>query len=69
MALVPCSPCGYDKLEECPNDHQCMRQIAPETIADRAIEMLTGLSQRQSRSNPHPRKIGTPLSSRDQWQR
>ena len=54
MALVPCSPCGYDKLDECPNDHQCMKQIAPETIADRAIEMLTGPSQRQSRSNPHP---------------
>ena len=41
MALVPCSPCGYDKLEECPNDHLCMKQIAPETIADQAIAMLS----------------------------
>jgi ADP-heptose:LPS heptosyltransferase len=41
MALVPCSPCGYDKLEECTNDHLCMKQIAPETIADQAIALLT----------------------------
>jgi ADP-heptose:LPS heptosyltransferase len=41
MALLPCSPCGYDKLEECPNDHLCMKQIAPETIADQAIAMLS----------------------------
>src|SRR5215469_5703344 len=40
MALVPCSPCGFDKLEECPNDHLCMRQIAPETIAEQVLEML-----------------------------
>ena len=42
MALVPCSPCGYDKLQECPNDHLCMKQIAPETIADQALAMLSG---------------------------
>ncbi len=42
MAVVPCSPCGYDKLEECPNDHLCMKQIAPETIADQATAMLSG---------------------------
>jgi ADP-heptose:LPS heptosyltransferase len=42
MALLPCSPCGYDKLEECLNDHLCMKQIAPETIADQAIAILSG---------------------------
>jgi ADP-heptose:LPS heptosyltransferase len=41
-ALVPCAPCGYDKLELCPNDHVCMKQIAPATIADHAIAMLHG---------------------------
>ena len=51
MALVPCSPCGYDKLEECPNDHLCMKQIAPETIADQAIAMLSG-----SERDPHHAK-------------
>jgi hypothetical protein len=42
MALVPCSPCGHYKLERCPNDHLCMKQIAPEDIADHAIDMLWG---------------------------
>jgi hypothetical protein len=42
MALVPCSPCGHDKLEQCPNDHLCMKQIAPENIADQALAMLRG---------------------------
>jgi hypothetical protein len=51
MAVVPCSPCGYDKMEECPNDHLCMRQIAPETIADQAIAMLSDW-----KSNPHHAK-------------
>jgi ADP-heptose:LPS heptosyltransferase len=41
-ALVPCAPCGYDKLERCPNDHLCMKQIAPESIADQVIAMLWG---------------------------
>jgi ADP-heptose:LPS heptosyltransferase len=44
MALVPCSPCGYDKLERCPNDHLCMKQIAPESVADQAVAMLWGAS-------------------------
>jgi ADP-heptose:LPS heptosyltransferase len=48
MALVPCSPCGYDKIEKCPNDHLCMKQIAPETVADQAIAMLSGASQNRS---------------------
>jgi ADP-heptose:LPS heptosyltransferase len=48
MALVPCSPCGYDKLEECPNDHLCMKQIVPETVADQAMAMLAGDTRRRS---------------------
>ena len=51
MALVPCSPCGYDKLEECPNDHLCMKQIAPETVADEAIAMLSGASNNRSKDH------------------
>ena len=46
MALVPCSPCGYDKMEECPNDHLCMKQIVPESIADQAIAILSGVPHR-----------------------
>jgi glycosyltransferase involved in cell wall biosynthesis len=51
MALVPCSPCGYDQLEKCPNDHLCMKQIAPETIADQAIAMLS-----DAENDPHHAK-------------
>jgi hypothetical protein len=40
MALVPCSPCGWDKLEQCAYDHRCMRLITPEAVAEEAIEML-----------------------------
>ena len=42
MAMVPCSPCGHDRLERCINAHMCMKQIAPESIADHAIGMLWG---------------------------
>jgi ADP-heptose:LPS heptosyltransferase len=42
MAMVSCSPCGHDRIEQCPNDHQCMKRIAPETIADQAIALLSG---------------------------
>ena len=45
-ADVPCSPCGYDKLVECPNDHLCMKQIAPETVADQAIAILSDPKKR-----------------------
>jgi len=54
MALVPCSPCGYDKIEECTNDHLCMKQIAPETVADQTIAMLSGASNNRSKDHPHP---------------
>ena len=39
-AAVPCSPCGYDRLELCPHDHRCMKLIEPETILRHATEML-----------------------------
>jgi heptosyltransferase II len=39
-ALVPCSPCRYHKLEQCPNDHLCMKQIVPESVAEQAFAML-----------------------------
>jgi ADP-heptose:LPS heptosyltransferase len=54
MALVPCSPCGYDKIEECTNDHLCMKQIAPETVADQAIAILSVTHHNLiARTGPH----------------
>ena len=32
MAVVPCSPCGYDRLSDCPYDHACMQKLMPETV-------------------------------------
>lgn len=37
---VPCGPC---QLSECPTDHRCMTEIAPERVADAVEELLTGL--------------------------
>lgn len=41
MAVVPCSPCGYDRLGECPNEHRCMRGLAPETVFGEALALLS----------------------------
>jgi len=40
MAVVPCSPCGFDRLEDCQNDHACMRGILPETVLAQAVSWL-----------------------------
>jgi ADP-heptose:LPS heptosyltransferase len=40
-AAVPCSPCGYERLELCPHDHRCMKLIEPETIFRDAVAMLS----------------------------
>jgi ADP-heptose:LPS heptosyltransferase len=40
-AAVPCSPCGYERLELCPHDHRCMKLIEPETIFRHAVTMLS----------------------------
>jgi len=42
MAVVPCSPCGFDRLEECENDHACMRGLLPETVLAQAASWLNG---------------------------
>jgi ADP-heptose:LPS heptosyltransferase len=39
-AAVPCSPCGYERLELCPHDHRCMKLIEPEAIFRHAVAML-----------------------------
>jgi ADP-heptose:LPS heptosyltransferase len=40
MAVVPCSPCGFDRLEECVNNHACMRGLLPETVFSQAASWL-----------------------------
>ena len=46
---LPCSPCGYERLELCPHDHLCMTLIEPEAIFRHAAEMLpTEIMNRRS---------------------
>ena len=45
MAVVPCSPCGYDTLEFCPHDYRCMRLIEPETVFHHAVEILSAAGE------------------------
>jgi ADP-heptose:LPS heptosyltransferase len=40
MAVVPCSPCGYDRLVECREGYRCMHGLAPETVFDEARTLL-----------------------------
>jgi lipopolysaccharide heptosyltransferase I len=32
---LPCSPCYFRRLSQCPNDHACMKQISPEQVIER----------------------------------
>ncbi|MGI4977819.1 MAG: glycosyltransferase family 9 protein [Janthinobacterium lividum] len=41
MAVVPCSPCGYDRLVECPYEHTCMQGLLPEAVFAQASRRLT----------------------------
>ncbi len=40
MAVVPCSPCGLDRLAECPHEHACMQGLTPETVFAQVAEWL-----------------------------
>ena len=41
MSVVPCSPCGYDRLSECPYEHTCMQGLLPETVFAQAARRLS----------------------------
>lgn len=40
MAPVPCSPCGFDRLEDCPRQHLCMQLIDADAVFEQALELL-----------------------------
>ncbi|MCK8786796.1 glycosyltransferase family 9 protein [Roseomonas sp. NAR14] len=44
MLPLPCSPCGYDQLALCPNEHACMRGISPAEVLEQAARMLSPAS-------------------------
>lgn len=39
-ADVPCSPCGYDRLEQCGHGHRCMRLISAESVFAEVSKLL-----------------------------
>jgi lipopolysaccharide heptosyltransferase I len=41
---LPCSPCNYRRLSQCPFDHACMRQLTSATVIERARKILTAKS-------------------------
>jgi len=40
MAYVECSPCGHEAIEDCPNDHICMKLITPGDVLRHVDECL-----------------------------
>lgn len=40
MAVVPCSPCGHDRLADCPNEHTCMRGLTPQSVFNEVCALL-----------------------------
>jgi lipopolysaccharide heptosyltransferase I len=39
-ANLPCSPCNYRRLSQCPHDHACMRQVTAESVIERIESLL-----------------------------
>jgi hypothetical protein len=37
---LPCSPCNYRRLSQCPFDHACMKQVTAATVLDRVQKIL-----------------------------
>jgi heptosyltransferase I len=37
---LPCSPCNYRRLSQCPFGHACMKQVTSEMVVERAQEIL-----------------------------
>jgi lipopolysaccharide heptosyltransferase I len=45
---LPCSPCNYRRLSQCPFDHACMKQVTSEMVVERVRKILaTAKSQRK----------------------
>ena len=37
---LPCSPCNYRRLSQCPFDHACMKQMTPAMVVERVQKIL-----------------------------
>jgi len=37
---LPCSPCNYRRLSQCPFDHACMKQLTSAMVVERVRKIL-----------------------------
>ena len=44
---LPCSPCYFRRLSQCPNDHACMKQVSAEQVIGR-VRMVLGQTSKTS---------------------
>lgn len=45
---LPCSPCNYRRLSQCPFDHACMKQVTPAMVVERVRKVVaTAQTNRQ----------------------
>jgi lipopolysaccharide heptosyltransferase I len=42
---LPCSPCNYRRLSQCPFDHACMKQVTSAMVVERVRKILTTASR------------------------
>ena len=42
MMDVQCSPCGWERIEDCSNEHRCMQMITPELVVNQVKRLLVG---------------------------
>jgi heptosyltransferase-2 len=43
---LPCSPCNYRWLSQCPFDHACMKQVTPAMVVERVRKILGSAKSR-----------------------
>ena len=60
-ANLPCSPCNYRRLNQCPFDHACMKQVTSTMVMERARKILASA---KSRAETHHRENGQSVSVR-----
>ncbi|GBD37524.1 ADP-heptose--LPS heptosyltransferase 2 [bacterium HR36] len=41
QANLPCVPCYFRRLSQCPHQHACMAQVTPETVLQRVYQVLS----------------------------
>ena len=44
---LPCSPCNFRRLSQCPYGHACMRDLTVEMVMDRIREVLAAAAAPQ----------------------